>query len=141
MAVELEQDVMRAIGLGNHYNWFNGSGSCGYIRRAAVDRLAAEAKKLDLDIAPKWIEHCQTATRVDGCDSEYTLTNTWIACSYAIQDAIYRKNGGKGFDPEPRWHFFTDQAQRTWEAQQVRQSIYRRGFGKMPAWGKFSEDD
>lgn len=39
MTIPSEDVFMRYIGLGNHYNYFNGSGSCGYIRLLAVRRL------------------------------------------------------------------------------------------------------
>ena len=141
MAVELEQTVMAAIGLGQHYNWYNGSGSCGYIRRDAVERLAGAAKKHGLSIAPAWQKHCETAIRVDACDSEYTLTNVWIACSYAIQDAIYRKDGGKGFEPSENWHFFTDAARQAWARQQLSGMVYRKGYGHIPARFDFNSDE
>jgi len=102
MAVELEQAIMREIGLGNHYSWFNGSGSCEYIRREAVNRLPAIAQGHGLTISKKWLAQCKTANQVDQVDgNQYSLTNTWITCSYAIQDAIYRKEGGDkaGYDP------------------------------------------
>lgn len=123
MAVELEQTVMREIGLGNHYNWFNGSGSCEYIRRDAVNKLPQAAQKHSLTISPKWLAHCKTANQVDQADGEqYTLTNTWIACSYAIQDAIYRQGNGKGFDPpqdDSGWHFWSDEGRDRWQRSRV----------------------
>lgn len=102
MTVELEQTVMREIGLGNHYNLFNGSGWCLYIRRSAVDKLPSIAQKHGLTISPDWLKYCRAANQVDQVNDQYSLTNTWVACSYAIEDAIYRSDGGEdaGFSPD-----------------------------------------
>lgn len=118
MAVELEEKVMREIGLGNHYSWFNGSGSCGYIRRDAVANLQEIMAKNGLSLSKAWFSHCTKALNVDMIDGRnYTLTNTWVACSYAIQDAIYRKEGGDGFEPVENWHFWSSEKRRQWEMQ------------------------
>lgn len=114
MAVELEIKVMDEIGLGSvvGYSYFNGSGSCGYIRADAVNKLKKVAEKNGLKISPNWMQRCHEALTVDECDGgKYSLTNTWITCSYAIQDAIYRKDGGVGFNPPPLkdgWSFFSE---------------------------------
>ncbi len=123
MAVELERTVMMEIGLGNNYRWFNGSGSCRYIRQGAVGKLAEAARKHGLSIASTWLARCKVANQVDAVDSgEYGLTNTWVSCSYAIQDAIYRKEGGdeQGFDPpgdEEGWQFFSDEKRKMWRCR------------------------
>lgn len=103
MAVELEQTIMADIGLGAHYNWFNGSGSCESIRRKAVEVLTEAAEIHGLTISQEWLNHCRKAYRADAIEGgRYTLTKTWVSCSYAIEDAIYRKEGGKdaGFSPK-----------------------------------------
>lgn len=121
MAVELESKVMEGIGLGQHYSWFNGSGSCRYIRNAAIDKLTQVASENGLTIAPEWTAYCRTASRADECGgSQYRLTNVWIACSYAIQDAIYRSEGDGGYSPpeNPDWAFFSDDDRQRWERQE-----------------------
>jgi len=116
MAVELEEKVMREIGLGNHYGWFNGSGSCAHIARNAVDKLASAMKENGLSLSKKWEKHCRKANQVDQFDGgNYSLTNTWIACSYAIEDGIYRSEGGKGFGPKEDWHFFYTEKSKQWQ--------------------------
>ena len=119
MAIELEQIIMREIGLGNHYSWSNGSGSCQYIRRDAVDKLEAVAQSHGLAISLDWLQRCRTACRVDQVDGgNYSLTNTGTACSYAIQDAIKRKEGGDsaGFSPGNHgWQFWSDKERNAWE--------------------------
>ena len=75
MAVELEQTVMREIGLGANYRWFNGSGSCEYIRREAVDKLANVASKYGLLISPEWLCACQAAIAKDNTDGDRFKTN------------------------------------------------------------------
>jgi hypothetical protein len=110
MAIPEEERIMREIGLGQHYSYFNGSGSCAYIRREAIDNLPTVLKKHGYKINSGWHRLVMEADRVDGADGESTLTNVWIMCSYAIQDAIYRKSGN-GFDaPEnPSWYFWSDE--------------------------------
>lgn len=128
MAVELEQTVMMEIGLGNHYGWFNGSGSCGYIRADAVNKFQSVAQKHGLSISSAWLKRCHEAITVDECDGQkYSLTNTWITCSYAIQDAIYRKESGKGFNPPPLredWHFFSDNGRQAYERSGNRSGFF-----------------
>jgi len=127
MAVDLEQTVMREIGLGQHYSWSNGSGSCQYIRRKAVLELQPIAQNHGLSISPAWLKHCQIANQVDQVNGrQYSLTNTWVSCSYAIQDAIYRNEGGEdaGFSPDNhRWQFWSDKERRIWEHRQVNKAI------------------
>ena len=120
MAVELESKVMKEIGLGQHYSWFNGSGSCRHIRNAAIGNLAQVASANGLTVTPEWLAYCRTASQVDNVGGgEYRLTNVWIACSYAIQDAIYRSEGGEsaGYAPptNPNWYFFRDEERQQWE--------------------------
>jgi hypothetical protein len=123
MAVELEQTVMREIGLGNHYSWFNGSGACGHIARKAVDSLPKIAQKNGLTISKAWLAKCNEAIRADAFDSSandqyrvFSLTNVWVTCSYAIQDAIYRMNGGEGFTPANHtFQFFHSERRKAWE--------------------------
>ncbi len=132
MAVELEPTVMMGIGLGNNYHRFNGSGSCRYIRQGAVGKLAEAARKHGLSISEPWLARCKTANQVDAIDSdECGLTNTWVACSYAIQDAIYRKEGGEdqGFDPpgdDEGWQFWSDEKREMWRCR--KDSRGREGF-------------
>jgi hypothetical protein len=45
MALPLEEAIMREIGLENNYRWYNGSGSCGAIRRVISDKLVQAIKK------------------------------------------------------------------------------------------------
>ena len=94
MALPLEQKIMGEIGLGQHYGWYNGSGSCQYIRRDAADKLAAAIQKhhdQDDEIVPpnhslialvKQIAHY-------GDNDRYTLTKTWVAASYVIAHHIH----------------------------------------------------
>ena len=119
MAVDLEQKVMRQIGLGQHYSWYNGSGSCQYIRDEAIQRLPDAAKENGLDVSNAWLAHLRTASQVDSVNSgKYGLTNVWISCSYAVQDAIYRAEDGKGYDPpkgDDHWHFWSDKERSEWK--------------------------
>lgn len=127
MAVELEQTIMAEIGLGNNYRWFNGSGDCGYIRRDAVGNLVEVAKTHGLTISDKWLNHCKTAAQVDQFDSQqYGLTNTWIACSYAIKDAIHRDECGEdaGFPPEENWVFWSNEKREEWQSLRFQPRLF-----------------
>jgi hypothetical protein len=120
MAVDMEQEVMRDIGLSPHYHYFNGSGSCQWIRKEAIEKLpgALEARGLSLSIA--WAALLRRADLADSYDGpgQYSLTNVWIACSYAIQDALYRQAGGeaKGVPTKDfRFHFFYPEDRKRFE--------------------------
>lgn len=93
MAVQLEQDIMREIGLGQHYNYFNSSGSCEYIRKRAARELPDVLRRYRADgkeVAPPNDKLCSLLERVAGSEeSRYTLTNTWCAASYVIQAHLY----------------------------------------------------
>ncbi len=96
MADPIEQQVMAAIGFGSHYNWYNGSGSCKGRAREALRLLPMKLEAEEMTLDPQWAAAIQQAI---GEDSEYGLTMAWKACSYAIQDALYRKAGSQGIDP------------------------------------------
>lgn len=123
MALPLEQEVMADIGLGQHYSWFNGSGSCQYTRNKAIELLPEKARDKGLQISDKWLAHCKTASLVDQHNAGvYSLTNVWIACSYAIADAIHREDGGLGYDPpegDDHWHFHNSEKRQKWLMRQV----------------------
>ena len=122
MAVELEQTVMNEIGLGNNYRYFNGSGSCRYIRNNAIDLLPKAMKKHKLSLSKKWAEVLRKASMADEIDGhEYALTNVWVTASYAIQDGIYRKEGGKGINAtDDHFSFFDSEAKENYfSTQQV----------------------
>jgi hypothetical protein len=92
MSLELEDEIMAAIGLGNHYNWFNGSGSCFGIRNAAIRRLpiairAAQKRGAKIARPPKeLIKMLYEVSRRESSDS--SLTKTWQALSDAIRTCM-----------------------------------------------------
>lgn len=113
MALPLESTIMAEIGLGQNYSWFNGSGSCGYIRKKAVKRLSDVTKKHHY-AAPKEIAlpdedmlNLLTEVANRGDKSEYSLTNTWVAASYIIAHHIHQANAA----PEDRQKEFQSLAQ------------------------------
>ena len=119
MSRELEARIMKEIGFDNHYSWFNGSGSCDYCRSKAVEKLPTVARAGGLKISADWLSHCEDAKEADNFGSGRSgLTNTWVACSNAIMDAIYRLEGGEsaGFSPDanPRWYFWDDKKRQEW---------------------------
>jgi hypothetical protein len=94
MSLLLEDTIMQEIGLGAHYNYFNGSGSCEYIRKKAARKLESTIQRhhdegdeiaapdlLLIDIVR------QVATWGD--NSRYSLTKTWQAASYVIAHHIH----------------------------------------------------
>jgi hypothetical protein len=95
MALELEDTIMTEIGLGNHYNWFNGSGSCRYLRIESASRLESTIKK-HADAGDKIAQPdnklINLAIAVAGSlrlDRDYELTRTWEVCSYIIAAHIH----------------------------------------------------
>jgi len=93
MAMPLEETIMREIGLGANYNWFNGSGSCRYIRQTAADKLASVIQKhqeAGEEIAAPDNHLVAVLKRVAqiGDESDYSLTRTWQAASYVIAEHI-----------------------------------------------------
>lgn len=109
MAIEQEQEIMRIIDIDNHYNYYNGSKSCGFIRRKAIKQLPVVLEKKGLSLSEQWAKAIKLAEMADSCLDDSTLTNTWVACSYAIQDAIYRKYGNNGIPAKMDFlHFWDD---------------------------------
>ena len=100
MTMPLEETIMSEIGLGANYQWFNGSGSCRYLRQKAAEKLAdAIQKHLDAgeEIAPPDTELVALVKRVAqvGDQSEYELTKTWQAASYVIAEHIHQARGSE----------------------------------------------
>lgn len=99
MALPTETEIMREIGLGNHYTWFNGSGSCRGIRNAVADRLVSvlrERRAAGEDIAavnPRLIALVRRAAMTDKGD--YVLTTTWQVASDVIR-AHLEARGARG---------------------------------------------
>lgn len=93
MAIELESDIMASIGLGQHYTYFNGSGSCRVIRNAAIARLPQAVrnfrrKKAKIALPPaSMLGMLEDISRAE--ESDYSLTRTWVALAEGIQMLIY----------------------------------------------------
>ena len=89
MSLPLEEKIMAAIGLGMEYNWYNGSGSCAYIRREAV-RLLKVAIQKEHDTGSEisepqiqLINHCRDVANDE--EDNYVLTRTWQVCADTIR--------------------------------------------------------
>lgn len=93
MALELESEIMREIGLGNHYSWFNGSGSCRGFARAAASKIEPAIEKHhaagEQIAAPvrALIVLVDDSLRING--SDYSLTKTWQVASDVIRAHIH----------------------------------------------------
>lgn len=90
MAVALEQEIMEAIGLGMHYNWYNGSCSCAGRAQQAARKLSGviqSAHDAGKEISAPDNGLIRLANIREPNDA--TLTKTWQACSYIIQAHIY----------------------------------------------------
>ena len=92
MALDLEVEIMAAIGLAQHYNWFNGSGSCRGIRNEAIRRLpnairAAKRKGAKIVMPPKDLLRMLEEISYQE-ESDYSLTKTWTALSDAIRTCM-----------------------------------------------------
>lgn len=92
MALPEEQAVMAAIGLGQHYNWYNGSGSCREVRHHAAERLAGALSEAGYVVNAALIELVKQVA-YGGEESEYVLTKTWECASDVIQLSIHAANG------------------------------------------------
>jgi hypothetical protein len=90
MATELEQKLMSEIGLGCHYGFYNGSGSCRGIREKAVRllpeviRQAHEEGKETALPDQRLIDLAVLATHCENHE-ELDLTKTWQVCSTVLQ--------------------------------------------------------
>ena len=95
MALELETKIMMEIGFGNHYNWYNGSPSCRYIRTEAVnmlfDRIQIHYDRGEEIALPNY-HLINTVKRIAeiGDPDDYVLTKTWEAASYVIAAHIHQ---------------------------------------------------
>lgn len=87
MAMQLESEIMSAIGLGNHYNWYNGSGSCAGIARAAARELPAALRARDLEPDQQLVDLVAAVAANEPRDS--TLTRTWQCAADVIQAHIH----------------------------------------------------
>jgi hypothetical protein len=105
MALPLESEIMSRIGLGAHYNWFNGSGSCRHIRGQAVkdlEHVLSEYARENKTAAPN--SKCfELLNKIQSHEEDsYTLTKTWQACS----DVIYAHISACGKSPaDSKKHF------------------------------------
>lgn len=97
-SLPLEDLAMRAIGLGAHYNYFNGSGSCSYIRMDAVKKLPdviTQLAKEGNEIIEPYGKLIDTLSKIATTSesNSYSLTKTWQAASDTIRihmDAFYK---------------------------------------------------
>ncbi len=95
MALPLEETIMREIGLGQNYRWYNGSGSCQYIRQEAARRLSDAIKKHH-KAGAEIVQPISSLVRLvkdvaaRGDEDQYVLTKTWQAASYVIAHHIHQ---------------------------------------------------
>jgi hypothetical protein len=85
---------MEEIGLHAHYTWYNGSGSCRYIRVEAAEKLSDVIQKHHdngEEIASPKNSLINTLKHIaeNGDSDDFVLTKTWQAASYIIAEHIY----------------------------------------------------
>jgi hypothetical protein len=95
MALELEYVIMAEIGFGQNYSWYNGSGSCQFMRRDAANRIAPAIQKHHDAGEPiaqpdEGLVAILKRVAAIGDDSPYSLTKTWQAASYIIAEHIHQ---------------------------------------------------
>lgn len=89
MSLPLEDTIMRDIGFGNHFYWYNGSSSCRWIRQEAArqlpDAIRTQHQKGEKVVAPvnALIHLVQTVANWERGDA--TLTITWQIASDVIR--------------------------------------------------------
>jgi len=120
MALELESEIMNEIGFGMPHNWYNGSGSCAYIRRKAtkvLGRVIEKYHKEGKEIAMPNASLLETLADVAeyGDNDDFCLTKTWQAAS-----DIIRAHMSAVLLPE---------ANREKEYQQIKEHVQTRYLG------------
>ena len=113
MTMPLETEIMGKIGFGEHFSWYNGSGSCKAIRQRAASKLeAAIQEEHNTDptaIAPPDPRLIALLKKVaeEGDVSRYQLTRTWQAASNIIAAHIHQAQ----VDEEARQEAYSHLAQ------------------------------
>lgn len=90
MSLPLEAEIMREIGLGENYRWYNGSRSCIRIRQAAVGKLhSVLLARWEAGQPVAYPDRGQIAVArlaaTTGDLEDYSLTLTWVACANVIR--------------------------------------------------------
>jgi hypothetical protein len=90
MPLELEKEIMCEIGLGRHYQWHHGSGSCEYTRKQAVEKLPGVIQKYhdegkEIDLPNEGLIATLKLIAEKGDESRFTLRKTWEATSNVIR--------------------------------------------------------
>lgn len=134
MAHPDEQQVTNAIGLGSGYRFWNGSGSCGGARRRWIRDYPEVMERFGLQVDPRWVAKMKEADEADQFDGEdYTLTNVWVAISYAVQSAIYVAAGSEPLDPsEMRFRFLKPEKEVQWRQRRGRVKVNANGWEDGP---------
>lgn len=89
---DLEQKIMKEIGLSEHYTWYGGSDKCKATAWKAVNKLPDVLRNEGMNVSLECFSEVKYAQALDYVMTQgWGLKNTWIACTYAIQDAIARK--------------------------------------------------
>ncbi|GEM_PF-6718644 len=91
--MELEQEIMAGIGFHGHFDWYNGSGDCGNIRREAIRRVKdaiQQSHRAGKEIDGPRDSLISLLPRIEATEkSDYSLTKTWQASSYVIAAHIH----------------------------------------------------
>ena len=100
MALELESVIMKEIGLGQHFNWYNGSGSCRGIRQEAANKVTEVIQKYhdageSIALPDRDLIETLKQVALFGDTGEYSLTKTWEVASYVIAEHIHQANASE----------------------------------------------
>lgn len=88
MSLAQEDEIMKAIGLGMPYQWFNGSG-CDHPRREAARKLPQALRDAGFEPDDRLMGLVKEVADSEG---RYELTRTWQACSDVIRAHMERGN-------------------------------------------------
>lgn len=91
MSLPEEDQIMSEIGLGSHYHWYNGSGSCRSIRITAAERLAAALVRHGYQVDERFTRLLLDVARSrdpEASDDDCCLTTTWQVASEVIRAHI-----------------------------------------------------
>lgn len=124
MSFELEDTIMRELGLPHHYSTFEGSRSCRGVRRAAAAKLPAALRAHGLGAHPP-LMNAVMAVAEFGDIGDDTIRKTWQACANAIRAQVEGGDSPARMTLYVREHFARQIAGGRWMDKHGRQVSIR----------------